>query len=409
MPAMHVLPTRPGRPVHAPSPADNAGKSGGTPPSAKKNLYSRQVFRVLMGGDRITRSPPEPRTHGNDMRQHKIRNMEEFATLSGISRPTVSKYFNDPASVRTKTRQRIEAALERYDFRPNIYAVNQNRSLTKNVGIVVPYLADPFFAEIARMIERRCIEAGFSPILYSAHGELKLEIEILEGLAALKPAGVFLAPLGRLSDRRAIARFCAAVPTVLFDSNVEAMGEAFVGSDNFSFVKQTVDYLCKTGSPPCFFEMRTPSNPNANKRRIAYLQTMEAAGHEPRVVQVDGSGWGFEEIGRRGAHAVFAAGGFATDTILCSNDRLAIGLLAACYERGLRVGRGDGCALRVASHDGHPFSRFTCPSLTTAAHDYEAVADKCMETLFSLIESGGRFARREETLIPAHLIRRASA
>ena len=42
--------------------------------------------------------------------------------------------------------------LERFDFRPNIYAVNQNRRLTKNIGIVVPYLADPFFAEIARNI-----------------------------------------------------------------------------------------------------------------------------------------------------------------------------------------------------------------------------------------------------------------
>jgi len=343
------------------------------------------------------------------MSQHKIRNMEEFAALSGISRPTVSKYFNDPASVRPATRQRIEAALEQYDFRPNIYAVNQNRSLTKNVGIVVPYLADPFFAEIARTLERRCIDAGFSPILYSSHGEMKLETEILEGLAAMKPAGVFLAPLGRLSDRAAVARFCRNVPTVLFDSNIEDMGEAFVGSDNHSFVQQTVDYLCRTGAPPCFFEMRTPANPNANKRRNAYLRIMEEAGLEPHVVKIEGEGWAFEEIGRRGAHEILASGGFATDTVLCSNDRLAIGLLSACYERGLRVGRGDGCALRVASHDDHPFSRFTCPSLTTAAHEYDAVADKCMETLFSLIEAGGRFTTRTETLIPARLILRASA
>ena len=68
----------------------------------------------------------------------KVRSMEEFAALSGISRPTVSKYFNDPGSVRRSTRERIEKALERYDYRPNIYAVNQNRKLTKNIGIVVP-------------------------------------------------------------------------------------------------------------------------------------------------------------------------------------------------------------------------------------------------------------------------------
>ena len=343
------------------------------------------------------------------MSDQKIKNMEQFAALSGLSRPTISKYFNDPGSVRARTRAQIEAALERYEFRPNIFAMNQNRSLTKIVGISVPYLADPFFAEIARILERRCIDAGFSPILYSAHGQQKLEVEILEGLMALKPAGMFLAPLGRLSERGAIERFCKNVPTVLFDSNIEGMGEAFVGSDNFSFVQQTVEYLCRTGAPPSFFEMRTPANPNANKRRHAYLKVMAEAGLEPQVIQIDGEGWGFEEIGRRGAHEVIESRTLATNTVLCSNDRLAIGFLAGCYERGLRVGRGEGCALRVASHDDHPFSRFTCPSLTTAAHEYELVADKCMETLFSLIESGGRFSTREETLIPARLILRASA
>ena len=90
----------------------------------------------------------------------KIRNMEEFAAASGISRPTVSKYFNDPGSVRQSTRDKIEEALQRYEYRPNIYAVNQNRKLTKNVGVIVPFMADPFFAEIARQIEQRCIEAA---------------------------------------------------------------------------------------------------------------------------------------------------------------------------------------------------------------------------------------------------------
>ena len=109
----------------------------------------------------------------------KIKNMEEFAALSGISRPTVSKYFHDPDSVRPTTRARIEEALERFDYRPNIFAVNQNRKLTKNIGIVVPYLADPFFAEIARYLEQSCIAAGYRPSLFSSHGEQKLENEIL--------------------------------------------------------------------------------------------------------------------------------------------------------------------------------------------------------------------------------------
>nr|WP_170479910.1 LacI family DNA-binding transcriptional regulator [Ruegeria arenilitoris] len=339
----------------------------------------------------------------------KIKNMEEFAAVSGISRPTVSKYFHDPESVRSTTRARIEEALERFDYRPNIFAVNQNRKLTKNIGIVVPYLADPFFAEIARYLEQSCIAAGYRPTLFSSHGEPELEGEILDSLRSLKPAGVLLAPLGRASDRSKIENFSGTVPTVLFDSNLEGLGAAFIGSDNYSFVSQTVEYMTRTGEPPSFFEMRTPANPNANKRRNAYIEVMQRLGFEPHIIKIDGEGWGFEEIGRQGAMKALEEGALRTDSVLCSNDRLAIGFLAACYERGIRVGRKADCALRVASNDDHPFSKFTCPSLTTAAHDYDNVAARSVETLFELVENGGKFDKRTETLFPARLILRESA
>ncbi len=343
------------------------------------------------------------------MGDRKIRNMEEFASVSGISRPTVSKYFNDPDSVRQTTRARIEAALDQYDYRPNVYAMNQNRRLTKNVGIVVPYLADPFFAEIARNIETLCIGAGFRPILLSSHGERAQEIDNLDSLRSLKPAGVLMAPLGRASDRDAIEEFCAEVPTVLFDSNLDGVGEAFVGLDNSQSIGMIVEYLCRSGEPPCFFEMRSPTNPNAFKRRQAYARTMESLGLPTHFIQAEGQGWEFEEIGYREGLRVFAQGGIPTNTVLCSNDRLAIGFLAAAYESGFRVGRGTGCALRVAGHDDHPFSRFTCPTLTTVAQDYDSIASHSVETLLARIEAGPRTDERDTILFDGRLIMRESA
>ncbi|WP_227270119.1 LacI family DNA-binding transcriptional regulator [Roseobacter weihaiensis] len=339
----------------------------------------------------------------------KIKNMEQFATISGLSRPTVSKYFNDPKSVRDSTRVRIEAALKKYDYRPNIYAVNQNRKLTKNVGVVVPYLADPFFAEIARNIEQRCIDAGYSPTLFSSHGDADLERDILDNLRALKPAGALIAPLGRGTDRRALEVFCDDVPTVLFDSNIQDVGLAFVGSDNPQFAELIVEYLCRTGEPPCFFEMKHPANPNANKRRQAYVRAMEHLGHSPVMVQVEGRGWAFEEIGRAGGIKALETGQFVTRTVLCSNDRLAIGLLAACYQKEVRVGRAEGCVLRVAGLDDHPFSRFTCPPLTTIAQDYDAVSRRAVRTLFDAVESGTETTTHETVLFEGKLIMRDSA
>ncbi len=335
--------------------------------------------------------------------------MEEFASLSGISRPTLSKYFHDPESVRHTTRDRIEKALEEHDYQPNIYAMNQNRRTTNHIGIVVPFLADPFFAEIARNLEQRCIAAGFSPILFSSHGAPDLEVNILDSLRSQKPAGVLMAPLGRASDKAHIERFSRDIPTVLFDSSIGGLGAAFVGMDNGQSMRMLVDYLCDTGTAPQFFEMETAVNPNVNRRRNAYLAAMEARGEPASIVKIEGDGWDFEEIGRRGGHAAFDAGQFKSGTILCSNDRLAIGLLSAAFQRGLRVGRGEGADIRVAGHDDHPFSKFTCPALTTVSQDYDRISGKSLDILLGLMDSDDRLSQRQEVLFDGILIKRESA
>jgi DNA-binding LacI/PurR family transcriptional regulator len=343
------------------------------------------------------------------MRQERVRTMEELATLSGISRPTLSKYFNDPTSVRQSTRARIEAALDRYDYTPNVYAINQNRHMTRNLGIVVPYLADPFFAEVARNLEPLCAEAGFNPILLSSHGEPDREVQNLESLRGIRPAGVLLAPLGRRSRRDDLRAFCEDVPTVLFDCDVDGVGDAFFGSNNMQSIGLAVEYLDRTGEAPAFIEMRTAPNPNANKRRAAYEEAMRALGRDPMIVAVDGTGWSFEQIAFDATGRMLGARSLPSGTLLCSNDRLAIGVLAAAYEHGYRVGIGPGHALRVAGHDDHPYARFTCPSLTTVAQDYDQIAGRSLDLLASIITSGERPADKRSTLFDGALVLRKSA
>lgn len=344
------------------------------------------------------------------MEQKKIRNMEEFAAVSGISRPTLSKYFNEPESVRLSTRERIEAALKRYDYRPNVYAMNQNRKSTKNIGIVVPNLADPFFSEIARKVELACLEAGYSPILLSSHGSPEMERDNLEALRALKPAGVLLAPFGRrLSDKGAVEAFARDFPLVLFDANMADVGQGFVGTNHLQSIDLMVEYLCRSGEPPCFFEMKSPTHPNAFIHNTAYQESMARHGETPHIYQAEGGGWDFEEIGAREGGKLLQGQAFATRTVLCSNDRLAIGMLSAAYQLGLKVGHGAGSVLRIAGHDDHPFSRFTCPSLTTIAQDYEAIANHAARRLFRILEGDGAAEPRAETVFDGKLVMRNSA
>jgi len=343
------------------------------------------------------------------MSSSKIRNMEEFASVSGISRPTVSKYFNDPDSVRTSTRAKIEAALQKHDYQPNVFAMNQNRRTTKNIGVVAPNLADPFFSEICRRVELACIDAGYSPILLSSHGSPDLERENLNSLRSLKPAGVLLAPFGRMSDESAVKDIDEDFPLVLVDANMGDVGRAYFGTDNAQSVDLMVEYLCRSGEAPCFFEMKNPMNPNANKRHQAYIESMERHGQTPRVFQVDGEGWNFEEIGSREGGRLLSSKAFSTNTVLCSNDRLAIGMLSAAYRLGLRVGHGAGCDLRIAGHDDHPFSQFTCPPLTTIAQDYESIANRAVSALFELLDDETHHSDRSEITFDGRLVMRDSA
>lgn len=340
------------------------------------------------------------------MEERKIRTMEEFSAVSGLSRPTVSKYFNDPSSVRRSTRERIEKAIARYGYRPNLFAINQNRRFTKNIGIVVPHIVDPFYAEIVRQIEIRCVEAGYWAIVLGSHGDAEREANAIEMLYSLRIAGAIIAPLGDISASDRIRRLAADIPTVIFDNHMD-VDEVFVGTDNFQTVGLMVEYLCRSGEPPCFLAM-PGVNTNARERRDAYVRAMEAQSLDPHVIATEEAGWNFEELGYTAGLGLLSSRQLPTNTVLCANDRMAIGLIAAAFEKGMRVGRGGASALRVAGHDDHPMARFTAPALTTVAQDYASIAENSVSTLFDMIEDGARPASPRHCL-EGRLILRASA
>jgi len=335
--------------------------------------------------------------------QKRLRNMKEFSEATGISRPTVSKYFHDPASVRASTRAKIEAALEEYDYRPNFLAVNQNRRNPKTVGVIVPQFTDPFYAEIVGRIERACIERGYSAIILSSHGAPEDELRAIEMMEALNIGGVILSPLGSASDLERVERLAEEVPVLLFDSYIGDRLPSLT-CDNRQGIGLAVEHLCKTGEPPCYIDM-PEVNTTVTERREAYRAAMEACGQTPMIYEAGPIRWDFERIGYEVALRELSDGGFATNTVLCGNDRFAIGVLKAACELGVSVGPTG--ALRVAGHDDYPFSDFTCPGLTTVAQDTASLAETAVEMILELMTTG---ELDEPTVrLPSRLVVRKSA
>jgi LacI family repressor for deo operon, udp, cdd, tsx, nupC, and nupG len=341
--------------------------------------------------------------NGSAAPAQRIRTMEEFSTISGISRPTLSRFFNDPQSVRPASRTRIEEAMERFGYRPNLFAVNFNRRNPKTLGILVPSLMDPFYAGIVQCIERQALAAGYWTVIQNSQGSPEREAEALATLLSLKVAGAIAIPLGYAS-RRALYRDAAqAMPLVFVDARAEADG-AFVGTDNAQSMGLIVDYLLRSGSPPSYFDM-PEVNQNAVERRRAYEAAMAERGLEPRLHRIRSQAWDFEQVAFEEALRILAVGEWAGETILCANDRIAFGVMAAASQKGIPVGRTSG--LRIAGHDDHPLSRYACPSLTTVAQDGEKLASISLSVLLEHI--GGEDKPTTERRIEARLIMRDSA
>jgi DNA-binding LacI/PurR family transcriptional regulator len=343
------------------------------------------------------------------VRSKKIGTMEEFARAVGLSRPTVSKFFQDPASVRPKTRARIEAALKQSGFRPNIFAVNLNRRRTKIIGLIVPDPTDPFYMTLAQRIETEATEAGYLALVLSSNGRPEVEARAIETITALNVAGAIIAPLGETSQHARLKSLASETPLIFVDAQLDDEGP-FVGTNNHQTIPLITEYLCRSGDVPTYFDMPKTNN-NSRDRRSAYVETMERLNLEPRFAGTPPADWDFEKVAFDETARTLREGGFPTRTILCPNDRMAFGMLAAMYQAGLKVGFGPDCDYRVAGHDNQRFSAYTCPPLTTVSQDCDEMGRVALRMLFTRIDSGEPAARgsSERVLLDGALVLRKSA
>jgi DNA-binding LacI/PurR family transcriptional regulator len=338
--------------------------------------------------------------------------MEEFALAVGLSRPTVSKFFHDPASVRAKTRTKIEATLKQTGFRPNIFAVNLNRRRTKIIGLIVPDPTDPFYMTLARRIETEATDAGYLALVLSSNGRPEVESRAIETITALNVAGAIIAPLGERSQRAKLKSLGKEMPLVYIDAPLDDEGP-FVGTNNYQSIPLITEYLCRSGDQPTYFD--TPIvNSNAIDRRKAYVATMERLNYEPRFANLPPTNeWDFEKVSFDEASRILRDGGFPTKTLLCANDRVAFGVLAAMYQAGLKVGFAPDCDYRVAGHDNQRLSAFTCPPLTTVSQDSDEMGRVALDLLFARIDHDeteqGSNLGKDRILLNAELVLRKSA
>jgi DNA-binding LacI/PurR family transcriptional regulator len=340
-----------------------------------------------------------------------IKTMEELSVAIGVSRPTLSRFFQDPALVKPKTVARIEAGLAQVEYVPNFFATRLNRKSTGIIGVIIPYLNDLFFTKLLESVEAAAREAGLTVITQCSHSDPAIEARAAETFMSMNVDGALVAPLGDHSDQAVQRRLRSRLPFVLMDSRPKTMLDVdFVGTNHFQSTGLITEYLCRVGPPPVFLAMPRV-NFNAVEREAAYIAKMQALGFEPEVIGTDlmGEGWHFEEHGEAVLDAEFGQGYLTDRSILCVNDRVAIGAIRAAARHGLVPGRAASGGLRIAGHDDYPLCPYLNPALTTVAQNTDAIGKKAVSRIIQIISGDVTDATPEVTLFDGHLKLRESA
>tara|TARA_B100000780_G_scaffold276633_1_gene245585 strand:- start:1420 stop:2541 length:1122 start_codon:yes stop_codon:yes gene_type:complete len=331
----------------------------------------------LIGGKALTKLKP------------KIATMAELSEAIGISRPTLSRYFQDPTTVRLSTSKKIRERLKEVDYVYNFLATRQNRKTTGLIGVIIPHYKDLFFASMLEAVECAAQDTGFTVITQSSKGTAQGESQAVARLRSMGADGAIIAPLGLECSTEAFQLAIEDFPIVFTDSHPAhpIVGADFVGTDNVQSVSAIVDYLCRTGDAPIFLGM-PDLNSNALEREQAYVSKIKALSLEPRFVKVDGAhaSWQFEAYGFGVMDKHFSHQRHRTDTILCANDRIAIGAIRAANKRGLFARGSDREGiLRIAGHDDHPLSQYIFPAITTAAQEIDDIGEDAVRLLLERI------------------------
>jgi DNA-binding LacI/PurR family transcriptional regulator len=323
------------------------------------------------------------------MPKPKIHTMEGLAEAIGVSRPTLSRYFQDPNKVSRSSVTRIVSGLEKVEYTPNFFATRMNRKTTGMIGVIIPYLNDLFFTLLLEAIETAALRAGYTVITQCSHSDPAIEKRAAETFLSMNVDGAIVAPLGNESDMDVYARLNARLPFVLMDSRPKPLLDVdFIGSDHRQSTGAITEYLCRVGPPPVFLAMPRV-NFNALEREAAYIEKMRELGHEPQVVGVRL----YHEHGHFEAHGLavlddmFAHGQLIESSILCANDRVAIGALRAASQHGLEPGAQRRGGLRIAGHDDYPLCPYTTPSLTTVAQNVTAIGQAAVDRLLEKLRA----------------------
>jgi LacI family transcriptional regulator len=265
--------------------------------------------------------------------------MKDIARELGVSVVTISKALRDHPDISMATRERILHKVKELGYRPNLTARSLVTGRSSLIGLIVPELVHPFFADVAKALSNAMRSQGYFLVLASSEEDPELEQEEIEHMLAHRLDALIVASCQ--SDAASLRRIQQGeTPLVLLDRSFKDLPAYFVGSDDYAAGKLATEHLLAVGCQR-IAHIRGPQNSVGERRLKGYLDTMRRRGVEVRPEYIIRAPHADADGNRNGADALrqFFALEQPPDGIFCCNDVVAMGVLAEAIRLKIAVPR----------------------------------------------------------------------
>ncbi|PSJ46469.1 GntR family transcriptional regulator [Zobellella endophytica] len=316
--------------------------------------------------------------------------MTDLATVAkqaGVSRATAARAFSQPDLVRPETSQKVFAAARKLGFRPNHLGRQLRTQATHIIGVLIPSLDNPVFAEQLQAMEVAARERGYALLIATTDYDPEREADIVEELLRQRVDGLIMTVAD--AHENALLRQLDAenIPYLLVYNQLDTLDAPCVCVDNRQAMFDATRHLQQLGHRHIGMVAGPMLQSDRAKLRYqGYCQAMLAQRHValPIIEMPQHTRSSFEVL------APWLDNDTPLTALLCSNDLLAISVIGDLQRAGLRVPD----QVSVIGFDGIALGEQLCPSLCSVVQPRQAIGRAAVEGLLALM--GGEQARLEK-------------
>lgn len=326
----------------------------------------------------------------------KKNTLSDVARVTGLSITTISRVLNGKSEefrISKSSQDKVFKAIKDLDYKPNHAAQSLRNSFTHTLGLLVPRIDNPFFANIASIVIQESNKYTYPVMVIDTCENPLDEDRALDTLLARNVDGIIMAPCSENSGRiRQVAR---QIPVVLIDRYYEESSDEvtlpYVATDNYAGAFDATELLINNGHRNILCIQGTPMSITSRKRVQGYCDAMAKAGLEAEI-NVRGNEFSTQNGYIETRLALMS--GCRVSAILALSSTILLGAMKAVHELGLDVPSD----VSMISFDNNLFLDYFNPPITRVCQPVENIGVLAVKMLMDSVH--GREIARPDVLLP---------